>query len=693
MNPKLLQLLQNAVEAIHANNLISASKILEQAYSQEKNNTEILRLLGVVAALKCEWVAALGYINLAIEAEPRNAVCYSNRGNIFLELGRHEEALQSYDYAISLDPHYAEVYSNKGNALQRLERFEEALQSYEQALLINQNNPNTLIECARIFNLRKQYGFSIACSQRSINLNPKNVEAWLESGRTYFLVKDYKNSLVSYENALSLNPKLFDAWIAKATIHSEAKEFNLAEESFLRAYEIKPDLDFIYGQYLQSSLQMCNWKNLSSRVNFLLQGIEEGRRVALPYNAITVLDSPALICKAMKIYGEKIGAGIKRAENLIYPRKKRIRVGYFSADFHNHPTAYLMAELFECHNKENFEIIAFVFGRDQPDEMRERLVRAFDKFIDVDAKTDREIAALSREMEIDIAVDLKGYTGEGRPGIFMHGAAPNQISYLAFPGTLGLSSMDYIVADRTLIPESAQNAFVEKIIYLPNSYQVNDRSRKISESTKSRQELGLPSSGFVFCCFNNNYKIMPEVMDGWVRILFAVKGSVLWLYGDNQFSVQNLKREAQKRGLNPDRIIFAGRMDPADHLSRYKLADLFLDTTPCNAHTTASDALWAGLPVLTLIGESFAARVAASLLKAVGLPYLIVNTQEEYESLAIELAKDCVKLNDIKSRLDKNLLTAPLFDTPLFANHLELAYKQVYERYQNNLQPDHIYIT
>ena len=324
--------------------------------------------------------------------------------------------------------------------------------------------------------------------------------------------------------------------------------------------------------------------------------------------------------------------------------------------------------------------------------MRNRLEQSFDYFLDVEDKSDEEIAQLARELEIDIAIDLKGFTKESRPKIFMYGAAPIQISYLAFPGTMGLHCFDYVIADPILIPEKYQDGMIEKIIYMPNSYQVNDRSRQISPVIKSREELGLPASGFIFCCFNNNYKITPKVFDSWVRILQAVEGSVLWLYEDNPFAATNLKREALARGLNPERLIFAGRMEPADHLARYKNADLFLDTSPCNAHTTASDALWAGLPVVTLLGRSFGARVAASLLAAVDLTELITKNQVEYEALAIELGQNPEKVQLLKERLQKNKLTTPLFNTPLFTWHLESAYQAVFNRHHSHLLPEHVYV-
>ncbi|MFZ4480795.1 MAG: UDP-N-acetylglucosamine-peptide N-acetylglucosaminyltransferase [Rhodoferax sp.] len=373
-------------------------------------------------------------------------------------------------------------------------------------------------------------------------------------------------------------------------------------------------------------------------------------------------------------------------------RGKKIRLGYYSADFHNHATAYLMAELFELHDKERFDLVAFSFGPDKHDEMRMRISSAFDQFLDVRNQADKEVALLSRKLGIDIAIDLKGFTQGERFGIFSFRAAPVQVSYLGYPGTLGAPYMDYLIADKTLIPSEYQQHYTEKIAYLPHSYQVNGRNRKISSKAFSREELGLPETGFVFCCFNNNYKITPETFDGWMRILKQVDASVLWLLEDNATAADNLRREAQHRGVNPQRLVFAKRMPLPEHLARHRAADLFIDTLPYNAHTTASDALWAGLPVLTCTGEAFASRVAASLLGAIDLPELVTSTQADYEALAIELATHPDELSAIRTKLDRNRLTTPLFDTVQFARHIEDAYTQMYERHQSGLTPDHIYV-
>jgi predicted O-linked N-acetylglucosamine transferase (SPINDLY family) len=358
-----------------------------------------------------------------------------------------------------------------------------------------------------------------------------------------------------------------------------------------------------------------------------------------------------------------------------------------------------MAELFERHDRSRFEILGFSFGPHRTDAMRQRVSAALNRSPDSDARflevrtlSDFQIAQLARTHELDIAIDLKGFTREGRPGIFAQRAAPIQVSYLGYPGTMAAPFIDYLIADPTLIPESAQQFYSEKIVTLPDTYQVNDSHRAISATPSTRTAEGLPETGFVFCCFNNANKISPSVFDQWMRILAQVPGSVLWLLYDNPWAAANLRNEAARRGIGPERLVFAKHLPLADHLARERLADLFLDTFPYTAHTTASDALWAGVPVLTRIGETFASRVAASLLRAIDLPELVTTTPAEYESLAVELALDPERLGRIRERLAGNRLTKPLFDTAAFTRHIEAAYTAMMDRYDSELPPDHIQI-
>jgi predicted O-linked N-acetylglucosamine transferase (SPINDLY family) len=365
----------------------------------------------------------------------------------------------------------------------------------------------------------------------------------------------------------------------------------------------------------------------------------------------------------------------------------RIRVAYVSADFHEHATAYLMAELFERHDRARFEVLGVSFGPDDQSALRRRLVSAFDKFHDVRAEGDREVAALLHEQEVDIAVDLKGFTTGCRPEILAHRPAAIQVNYLGYPGTMGADFIDYVIADKIVLPYDQQPFFTEKIVHLPDCYQVNDSLRTIAAKPPLRQEVGLTDQGFVFCCFNNNHKIAAPVFEAWMRILQKVEGSVLWLLRDNPGVERNLRRVAAARGIDPARLIFANRVGHDEHLARHRLADLFLDTIPFNAHTTASDALWTGLPILTCRGESFAGRVAASLLQAAGLPELVTSNLQEYEALAVKLACEPQLLEAVRAKLERNRLTSRLFDTDRFRRHIESTYTTMWRLWQDGEAP------
>jgi predicted O-linked N-acetylglucosamine transferase (SPINDLY family) len=474
-------------------------------------------------------------------------------------------------------------------------------------------------------------------------------------------------------------------------LYRELQHYELAFADYELALSIKPNYEYLKGVHFATKMNICDWRDLDDEWKDICVDIELSKKVIAPFMVLPISDSIDLHRKVAELWvGEKHPSHLAHQLRQKKDKYSKIKVGYFSADYHEHATMYLMAQLFEMHDKSKFEIIGFSFGPDKQDAMRQRAVAAFSQFYDVRDKTDQEIAQFSRDLGLDIAVDLKGVTQDARLGIFSFRAAPIQVSYLGYPGTLGADYIDYLIADKTLIPTQSQQHYSEKIVYLPDSYQVNDRHRVIASTQFTRQELGLPEDAFVFCCFNNNFKITPDVFDSWVRILKAVDTSVLWLFQDNSIAAMNLHKEAALRGIDPARLIFATRMELPEHLARHKAADLFLDTLPYNAHTTASDALWAGLPVLTCMGESFAGRVAASLLNAIGLPELVTETRTDYEAQAIELAKNPAKLKKIKEKLEHNRLTTPLFDTARFTKNIEAAYSQMFERYQADLMPANI---
>ena len=459
-------------------------------------------------------------------------------------------------------------------------------------------------------------------------------------------------------------------------------------------YDLAPSLDGALTDLMMAKAAVCDWRWLDEGIVRVTAAIRRGDKAVNPFGVLGLLDSPELqLACARQMVASEYPGGAKAAPAVGRSTSRKIRVGYYSADFHEHATAYLMAELFERHDRSQFEWFAFSYGPVSHDPMRARLRKSFDQFLDVRDRSDSDVAALSRQLGIDIAVDLKGFTRDNRLGIFAQRCAPVQVSYLGYPGTTGADYMDYVIADKTVLPPSLYPHFTEKPVLLPHSYQVNDSQRRISERVFTREEVGLPAQGFVFCCFNNNYKILPATFDAWMRVLQAVPGSVLWLLEDNAGAARRLKEQAQERGVDPQRLVFAQRLPLDEHLARHRLADLFLDTLPCNAHTTTSDALWAGLPVLTLLGNAFAGRVAASLLRAVGLPELVTTTPAEYEARAIELANDADQLQALRQRLQANRASSPLFNATLFARHIEAAYLAMDERQLQGLPPQAIEIT
>jgi protein O-GlcNAc transferase len=588
---------------------------------------------------------AEAYLKEALILEINNPHTLRLLGVVAAQRAEYEKAIEFFSASINAFPENAVAHSNLGNVYAKLRQFDQALSAYEQAAL----------------------------------LDPQDAETWSNAGIVFFELKRFEEAIALYDKALAIHPNYAEALCNKGNALDELKRYEEAIACYEKALSINPNIDWAPGVWMHLKLKVSSWENLEANVEVLLAKITAGEKVSNPFPLLAMSDDPMLHRQASEIFAHyQYPSNSTLGPIAKHPKGEKIRIGYFSADFHNHATGYLLAELIELHDKNQFELIGISFGPNQDDEMRIRLQQSFDQLIDASTMSDIEIAQLSRDLKIDIAVDLKGYTQNCRTGIFAYRAAPIQLSYLGYPGTMSTNYIDYLIADRTLIPQEAQQAYSEKIAYLPYSYQANDRKRVISDKRFTKGDLGLPEQGFIFCSFNNNYKILPATFEIWMRILKAVDGSVLWLYEDNAAAADHLRQEAEKRGVHPSRLVFAKRMPLAEHLARHQLADLFIDAFPCNAHTTASDALWAGLPVLTLMGNSFASRVAASLLKAIELPELITSTPQAYEALAIEIAKNPAKLAALKQKLASNRLTTPLFDTPQFTKDLEQSYVQIY---------------
>ncbi|WP_416678937.1 tetratricopeptide repeat protein [Candidatus Pseudothioglobus sp. Uisw_016] len=706
--------------------LIGASQMFEKAITLKSDYAEAYKNLGITLKDLGQLDAAVNSLKKSITIEPNYLDAHYNLAITFRALNQLDDAANSYEKAILIKPNFAEAHNNLGNALKDLDQLDDAIKSYNKAVDINQNFAEAYYNLGVVFRQLKKFdeaiknfetaisinpnfaeahnnlgecltslGFmveAIDCFEKAINFKPDYAEAHKNIGFNLFSLGKTKGAAKFFEKAIAIEPNYAEAHSKLGHIYKKLKQSDKARLSYERAYKIKPKMDFILGDILNNKMHLSDWFDLANLLKEVKKKIVDSEKVISPFFLLGLIDNPGLQRKASEIYSSKKHPKSYTLKNIKpYPKHKKIRIGYFSSDFKIHPVAYLTAGLYELHNREHFEVHAFSLGPDTSDEMNLRIKAGVDHFHDVRSMSHKEIALLARSLEIDIAVDLAGYTAKSRTDVFAMSAAPIQLSYIGFLGTMGADYYDYLIADPIMIPEKNKKDYSEKIVYLPN-FQVNDSKDSPSEITLTRKELGLPEKGFVFCCFNNTYKFTPTVFDSWARILKQVEGSVLIIYASNESSKANLVKEIALREIDPSRLIFGGRLVRPEYLARYKAADLFLDTTPYNAGTTASDALRMGLPVLTCIGKSYSARMGASILSSLNLPELITTTSKEYEALAIELATNPEKFKKLKDKLTSNLSTAPLFDTPLFTKNIESAYTTMYERHRQGLEADHIYV-
>jgi predicted O-linked N-acetylglucosamine transferase (SPINDLY family) len=548
-----------------------------------------------------------------------------------------------------------------GNVLQKLDQYEEAIKSYDLA----------------------------------IKLIPNDFEAWSNKGNALYELKRYEDAITHHDRSISLNPNYAEAWSNKGNALYELKHYEGAIEHYKKAISLKSNIKWSLGSLIHAKMIIADWVGFDEILEKFTDWTGKSFQLTDPFRIVSLFDSPALHQAYAQAYAKSlypqsvIQDPFQRGLN-----KNRIKIGYYSADFHDHPVSHLILGLLELHNRQEYEIYAFSFGSESADAMREKIKSSVDHFIDVSNKSSKEIAVLSRELEIDIAVDLGGYTKGARTDIFVvHGAAPLQVNFLGYPGTMGSDCYDYIVADPTVIPRGNEQFFNEKIIYLPHTYLVDDSRRIPADIELHRSQFGLPDEKIVFCCFNNSYKFNPEYTKSLVKILMNVPESVLWLSESNSIFRINITNELEGQGINPNRIIFAKRLDSmAEHLARYALADLFLDTSPYNAHSTALDVLKSGLPLLTLMGDSFPSRVSASLLNVLQLPELVTYSRAEFEERAINLASEPGLLKEIKNKLVDSRYNSALFDTARYAKNLESAYRQIFDNYRLGLPAKNITI-
>ena len=636
-------MVQNGWEAHRAGDLDKAAEMYRSALAVQPRNFDALYLLGFLHLQRSQWSEAEGLFASALAVNPGSVDAIFNYGRALERMGRSSDALACFERVIAVRPDIPEAFFHRGNLLLEQNRAQEAAASFDRALALKPDFP----------------------------------EAWNNHGNALAAAGQLPQALASYERVLFLRPSDIGALHHRALTYFELKRYEEAARDFGAVLAIDKDFPYARGNRLYCKLNACDWSDFDAERAEIAAKLKLGHPVVAPIHVAAFSSSPEDQLRASRIWAaDKFPPAQPLCRIQAYAHDK-IRIAYLSADFHAHATAALMAGVFEHHDRSKFEITAISFGPDDGSEMRRRLLGAFERFLDVRGRTDADIATIMRQLEIDIGVDLKGYTQDARPGILAHRPAPIQAQYLGFPGTMAAPYIDYIIADSVVVPPDEEGWYSEKIARLPDSYQCNDSKRRVAERRPSRAEAGLPEQGFVFCCFNNNFKIQPKVFAVWMRLLAEIEGSVLWLIEDNSAAARNLKREASTRGIAPERLIFAPRVNLDMHLARHRVADLFLDTLPYNAHTTTSDALWAGLPVLTCIGQSFAGRVAASVLSAAGLPELITASLHDYETLALRLGQQPEHLAALREKLRANTETCPLFDTARFTRNLEAAYVQM----------------
>jgi predicted O-linked N-acetylglucosamine transferase (SPINDLY family) len=714
--------LDSALRLRRAGRLAEAAEIYSQILRANPKHFEALHALGILRYQSGQIDEAERLIGAAIAVQPHAAEAIYNRACLLLKLGRIDDAVVSFGQAIAVRPDYVEALTNRGSALMQLERYAEARADFDAVVALAPKLAQTWNNRGSAATKQRSFAEALESFDRALALRPDYAEAWRNRG-TVFLVQGLpQKALADFDKAVALDPRSAEAWeyrgnalsrshpmdavasydrallirpdhaetiFRRANAYLSLRRFDEAAADYERVLALDPDCRYALGNAILCALHRCDWAALDQRLELGLRGLRDGKRVFAPFAAVAAASAAGDLLQASRTWVMDECAAVDpplwRGQNRTHDR---IRIAYLSADLHSHATARLMAGVFEHHDKKRFETIAISFGPDDGSEMRTRLTRGFEHFLDVRQMSDDAVAQVLLEREIDIAVDLKGFTEHSRPGILARRPAPIQVNYLGFPGTMAAEYIAYIVADRTVVPEEHQGHYAEKTCYLPHSYQCNDASRQIAVETPSRAAVGLPGTGFVFCAFNNVYKITPEMFAIWMRLLKAVDGGVLWLLQSGGTATRNLRREAEARGVPPDRLVFAPSAPPAAHLARMRLADLFLDTLPCGAHTTASDALWAGLPVLTCLGETFAGRVAASLLHAVGLPELVTRSPAQYEERALELARDGSCLAELKAKLAAHRLTYPLFNTVLFTRNLESAYARMWDNHRAGRPPE-----
>lgn len=677
MAPPRYDALTHATRLFRAGKIAEAARHCSKVLRENPQSLGALSLLGVIRERQGDWAQAVILFRKALAIDPRSPPVLINLGIALLMSGSAAEAAGVLEKAVVRDPRQAMAHRALGAAFQRLGRGQEAADSFRNALSLHPNAADLHLDLGATLLSLRQAQAAIESLWQAVAINPNLVEAHRTLGLAFRDIGRNEAALESFEAALRINSRDIATLNSLGNLHKREGRYDAA----IAAYDKILELDQSDANALSMAVfvrrQICDWARLDQLERSLIEHVHNDTAAILPFPFLAVSDDPEEQLRCARQFW------IRRASSSASARfapqnRDKLRIAYLSSDFHDHATARLMAQLFEEHDRSQFDILAFSYGPHDASPMRDRLLGAFNEFIDIRSVSDADAAQMILDKGVDILIDLKGHTDDARLGILSYRPAPVQAHYIGHPGTLGTDCVDYLIADPIVVPTENERYFVEQIVYLPHSYQVNDRKREITTFDIIRGHYGLPENRFVFCNFNNSYKISPMVLDVWVNIIKETPDSVLWLLSDNHQAEQNLRFEAQRRGISAERLVFAPRVPVPEHLGRHALADLFLDTWPYGAHTTGSDALWAGLPLVTFRGRSFASRVCASLLEAVGLSELIATDLEGYSQLAIELAATPLRLKQIRATLCERRDIAPLFDPGSTCRSLEEAYRQMW---------------
>ncbi|MCC6913367.1 MAG: tetratricopeptide repeat protein [Rhodospirillaceae bacterium] len=674
MNPNAV--FDRAVSHHRAGRLDEAAALYDQILAVYADHADTLNLRAVVDLARELYPQALERFDRVIALMPDFAAGHAHRAAALLALGRYEDAALSARRALALDPDSGAGRDNLAAALAKLEgRLPPAAAEdpvVEAGLLLDRRLP---LE-------------ALAAADRALGLAPLSFDALFVRARALEALKRYAEAIAACDRALEVDPDSANAYALRGLAFMGAKQPERALADFEGALALDPDMDLIAGEAMLLSLWSCEWDEFERRAADLFAGIDAGKYAAQPFVLSALSSSPVQQKKAAIRYFSRNNPVVGPPVSQPRVVGRKIRIGYFSSDLHEHPVGQLAVGLLEMHDRAEFEILGFSFGGDPNGPTRRRIAAACDRFFDCLGMQDAEIARLAREKQVHIAIDLNGYTALSRPGIFAAGAAPIQVNYLGYPATMGSSCHHYIIGDRVVTPPEHYDGFSECVVTMPDTYLVTNNIKGLVPARLSaRAELGIPETAFVFCCFNATFKITPDAFASWMRILAAVDDGILWLSDPGPTAKRNLRREARERGVSPDRLIFAARTIGLDYLARYRVADVFLDTFYYNAHATASEALMVGLPVVTRLGCAFAGRVAASLLSAVGMPELIAADTAAYERIALDLARDPSALSAVKEKLASNAVSHPLFDAKRYARNLETAFREMWARQEQGLAP------